>query len=122
MNIDTSSNDHITIELTAVEQLAAFHLGSLRIPREQIARVHQDAPVHGWKRLRLPGSYIPNVIQAGTYIWKDNREFWFTHRWLPSRVVIELKPYARYDRLVLAVADGAVEVQRINGWLGQKQK
>ena len=116
-NIDTTSPDTLVVRLELWEQIAAFHPGSFRIPRNQVERAHLDVPAHGWKRLRVPGAYLPGVIQTGTYLWAERREFWFTHRWHISRVVIELKPYARYDRLVLGVADAEAEAERINDWL-----
>ena len=117
MNIETTSPDALVVRLTMWEMIASAHLGSFRIPREQVERAHLDVPSHAWKQLRLPGAYLPGVVQTGTYVWARRREFWFTHRWHRSRVVIELKPYARYDRLVLGVADAEAEAQRVNDWL-----
>ena len=122
MNIDTTSNDFLVVRLEWWEQIASFHPGALDIPRDQVDRAHLDVPRHGWKRLRLPGAFVPGVVQTGTYLWVGRREFWLTHRWYRSRLVIELKPYARYDRLILGMDDAEAESQRINDWLAAGAK
>lgn len=122
MKIDTTSPEVLVVRLELWEQIASVHPGSFRIPKDQVERAHLDVPQHGWKRLRVPGAYVPRVIQTGTYLWADRREFWLTHRWHPSRVVIELKPFARYDRLVLGVGDAEAVAQQINDWLAIGKK
>jgi hypothetical protein len=47
----------------------------------------------------------------------ESLEFWLVHRWEPGRLVIELKPFARYDRLVLGVAQPETWAESINAWL-----
>lgn len=118
MNIDTTSPDTLVVRLALWEMIASAHPGSFRIPKDLVERAHLEVPHHGWKRLRVPGGYLPGVFQTGTYLWGERREFWFTHRWHASRVVIELKQYSRYDRLVLGVANAEAEAQRINDWVG----
>jgi hypothetical protein len=117
VKLQTSRNE-LAVTLFPLEQLASLHLGALRVPREQIDRAHVDVPRHGWQQLRVPGAFIPGVVKAGIYVWTERREFWMTHRWQPERLVIELKEFARYDRLVLSVADADEWADKINAWLG----
>jgi hypothetical protein len=61
--------------------------------------------------LRLPGTYVPGLITAGTYYKAGERTFWDVRR--PERaIVIELEG-ARYKRLVVEVEDPAYTVRRI---------
>lgn len=77
--------------------------GSLKIELEKIIgvrrRIADDAPP--W--LRAPGTYLPNIITAGTYYGKGKKEFWCTkHK--KSAVVIDLAD-ADYTRIVIDVED-----------------
>lgn len=63
----------------------------------------------GW---RMPGTHIPFVIAAGTFIRHGERQFIFTQRKLQT-VVIELD-HKEWSRLVIGVPDANAEASRIN--------
>lgn len=98
----------------------------LRIPLACIAGVHiDDEAAHGfWKGVRLPGTHIPGLLVAGTFHRGGRRTFWSVRRGRRA-VVIDLEN-ARYDRLVLEVADpdGAVRMltDALRGWAFQRSK
>lgn len=54
--------------------------------------------------LRLPGTALPGVIRAGSYGTGPSRDFWDV-RTGQRLLVIQLKPGAKYRRLVLEVPD-----------------
>jgi hypothetical protein len=86
----------------------------LDIPLSKVRAVRADpeAARGGLSRgLRLPGTYVPGLITAGTYYKGGERTFWDVHR--PERaIVIELEG-ARFARLVVEVEDPAYTVRRI---------
>ena len=63
----------------------------------------------GW---RLPGTHIPFVVAAGTFVRSGERQFVFTQRKLQT-VVIELV-HKEWTRLVIGVPDAHAEASRIN--------
>lgn len=76
----------------------------LTIPRRAIiaARRWSDDPVQP-APLRFPGTHLPGIITAGTYVWKGRREFWSVrHR--ERAIVLDLEA-CPYTRLVLEVPE-----------------
>jgi hypothetical protein len=70
-------SDKIIIKVKGYHQILAFRkklmLNIGRIKSVQIAdkSLRPDG-------IRLPGTYIPKVLIAGTYVWNKRREFWDT--------------------------------------------
>jgi hypothetical protein len=98
------SGDHLHIKLSWKEKLAAFS-GSKSIPLSHIASVETDYP-RTPNGIRLPGSYVPYLIAAGTYYTKKGKEF---------RCVVKRKNILRielnnefYARLVLGIDDNQI--------------
>ena len=63
----------------------------------------------GW---RIPGTHIPFVVAAGTFVRNGERQFVFIRRKLQT-VVIELV-HNEWTRLVIGVPDAHAEASRIN--------
>jgi hypothetical protein len=63
----------------------------------------------GW---RVPGTHIPFVVAAGTFIRSGERQFVFTRPKLQT-VVIEVAD-KEWTRLVIGVPDARAEASRIN--------
>jgi hypothetical protein len=97
----------LVVRLSWWERLLAFH-GDLRVPLAHVrdaiapATAHPGYRAFDWRLIRLPGTAIPGVIQAGSYYRiGDGWEFYAMRR--PSRcVVIELEG-ERYERLIVQV-------------------
>jgi hypothetical protein len=90
--------------------------GSVRVPLDRIRDVRFDpAEVKalrtegGW--LRVPGTYLPGLLKAGTYQRPGRLEFWDVRR--PDHAIIVDLEGAEFDRLVVEVADPNVEVARL---------
>ncbi|MEF9927306.1 MAG: hypothetical protein RR983_11945 [Massilia sp.] len=62
--------------------------------------------------LRLPGTHIPFVVAAGTFLKAGDRQFVFTRRKLHT-IVIELADH-EWTRLVIGVPDAHAAAARIN--------
>lgn len=112
------------LELTGHELIV--HLGrwermmalssDIRVPMAQVTGAREDSGFGGpggmglgW---RIPGTHIPFVVAAGTFIRSGERQFVFTRRKLQT-VVIELAQN-EWSRLVIGVPDASTEASRIN--------
>lgn len=103
------SADFLKIDLDLVEKILSIH-GSFKIKTSDITSIHHNMPKQTWKEIRLPGTFLPGVIKAGTYYSGRGKEYWyFTINKTP--LCIELSNNS-YKRLVLgvdkSVADNAV--------------
>ena len=68
--------------------------------------------------LRAPGTYLPGVIVAGTYRGLRRRpQLWCVHA-ADEVLAIDLADGARYERIVLEVADPAAVAAELTGHLG----
>lgn len=94
------------------------------LKREIIVDIEQitDVRVNGGtiqtpRGIKLPGTYLPGVIIAGTYYWKGQRVFWDVMVRRES-IIVDLKNH-RYEQLVFNVAHPAETVSLIKGALGE---
>ena len=68
--------DNLRLKLSQLERLFAFH-GDLSIPVGKIVNISTNMPDHNWWDLRMPGTFLPRVIKAGTYYSRRGKEFWY---------------------------------------------
>lgn len=83
----------------------------VRVPVLSITDVRTGVPRRqapsGWR----VGTYLPGVMQAGTFRWRGRRSFWLVGR--TSAVTVVDCPGARFDHLVLDLpADQALALRR----------
>ncbi len=106
----TISPDYVRLELTGLDILWSLK-SNLTFPTAGIRTVYDDSnPKMRPRGLRLPGTSIPGIVQAGTYIG-ETREFWCVH-FTGRSVVFELEDLP-YDRVVVDVRDSEAVVQRV---------
>lgn len=107
------TNLHVT--LSRGEKLAALH-GDLKIPLSSIL----GAEVLGQKwwmnlGLRVPGTGLPGVIIAGTYIWRKDRAFVC---WKRGEQVLQINLTGQnYTRLVIGVENAEEWVDTITMYI-----
>lgn len=104
MQIKSSGAD-ILIHLSLIEKIFSLH-GDFRIPKKDIVNVSQDLPRSTWRDLRIPGTFFPGLIKAGTYFTPRGREFWYVTRFQNEPVSIELKN-SFYKHLILGFSSPA---------------
>jgi len=106
------SDTHLTVHLDKWEQFFSF-THQVEVPLAQV-KLARDGNGRGAFRLgwRLPGTHIPFVLAAGTFISNGARQFVYTRRGLQT-IVIELQGN-QWARLILGVQDAARETARIN--------
>jgi hypothetical protein len=104
--INKSDNNFI-FEVKGLHKLWALK-HKITIPMENIQSVkHTPEMGKGWKNirfgLRMPGTYIPFVIKAGTYYTCDKIAFWdVIHS--KNCITVALKD-SNYNELVIEVAN-----------------
>ena len=102
----------LVVHLTAWESIWSLR-GSFRVPLAQVRGATEDSTFGAAALgLRIPGTYFPGLIAAGTFIKKGDKQFVYTKRRLQT-IVIELAGND-WTRLVIGVPDARVEAARIN--------
>ena len=107
--------ENLRIELGWWQKLLAFHFQSLEIPLAHIERVDTDRPRTHWMEVRLPGSFIPWLVKAGTYRRAGRRDFWCTTLGQPVMRLALRNEY--FDSLTLGIEDNERWAQAIKGVL-----
>ena len=108
----TITDETLVLEVQGFDKLWALK-SRLEIALDNIRAVYADSTrtVHWLKTIRMPGTYLPGVITAGTFYQDGKRLFWDVRD--PARaIVIELGD-DRYDELIVEVADPEAAVDSI---------
>ena len=109
------SDGKLLVEVQGWHMLWALK-SRLEIPVEHISAVRRatDERVQG---LRLPGTFVPGVITAGTYYERGGkRVFWDVHDH-ERAIAIELHD-ERFSKLIIEVADPEATIREILNSLG----
>jgi hypothetical protein len=116
--VTLSTNDAMLIlEVEGLDKLWALK-SRLEIPLAHILGATIDASRElTWKSLRLPGTYVPGVITAGTFYQHGKRMFWDVKN--PENTIVIALHDDRYDELIVEVADPAAAVALITAALDQ---
>ncbi len=95
--------DNFVFEVKGLHKLWALK-SQISIPKENIITAYPNKENLNWiMGLRMPGTHIPGLITAGTYILKDGTIFCDVSDYKKS-IVVELKD-EYYKRLVIEVED-----------------
>ncbi|MCE9651632.1 MAG: hypothetical protein K8Q89_01020 [Nitrosarchaeum sp.] len=95
-----SDDNNMYIKFSTLEKILGVHW-SFTIPLDTISEISYERPVQSLREIRMPGTFFPGIIKAGTYLTNRGREFWYTTR-NKSFLIIELKN-GFYKRIVLSV-------------------
>ena len=102
----------IVVHLTAWESIWSLR-SSFHVPLAHVRGATEDSAFGaGALGLRIPGTYFPGLIAAGTFIKNGDKQFVYTKRRLQT-IVIELAGND-WTRLVIGVSNARVEAARIN--------
>jgi hypothetical protein len=101
----TLSDDNLILEFSAVEKICSCRR-SVEVSVEHIAKVRPGVPEPRLLEVRVPGTFIPGVIKAGTYWTRTGKEFWYVRRGMPRYVTIEMVEDAPFRRMVLGLDEG----------------
>ncbi len=103
------SETQVRLELTGWDRLWALK-NNLIFPLEGVSNVYADPTATRPRGFRLPGTSLPSLILAGTYVG-ETRKFWCIH-YTGQSVVFELEGLD-YARIVVDVRDPEAVVQRV---------
>ncbi len=105
------SDDKLIVEVQGLDKLGALK-SRLEIPLEHISgvRTAADERVRG---IRLPGTYIPGVITAGTFFQIGKKVFWDVHD-SEHAIAIDLRD-ERFSTLIIEVAEPEANMREIQG-------
>lgn len=103
------SGTQVRVELTGWDRVWALK-SDITFPIRGVYNVYADPTATRPNGFRLPGTSVPGVIQAGTYIG-NTREFWCVH-YSGKSVVFELEDLL-YSRIVVDVRDPEAVVRRV---------
>jgi len=113
MAIVALDGDTLTVRVTGIDQVLAFK-HTLEVPLEHVEGIDQDteeaaAFFHG---LRLPGTSLPGVVTAGSFLRAGEWSFWDVHD--PRKAVIIRLKDEHYSRAVVGVDDptGTIDLVR----------
>ncbi|MEA3249628.1 MAG: hypothetical protein U9Q03_04720 [Patescibacteria group bacterium] len=96
------SEGSLIVELTAAEKICSCRR-SIAVSADHIREVKAGVPEPRLLEVRVPGTFIPGVIKAGTYWTRKGKEFWYVKRGKPYYVTIELAEEAPFRRMVLGL-------------------
>ena len=101
--------DNVVFTVLGLHKLWAFK-SNLTIPFDHITNVHADlSSLNGWKGFRMPGTYIPFVISAGTFRHSGSKDFWDVTD-AKKALIVELKD-EEYDKLFIEVEDTEAAIE-----------
>jgi hypothetical protein len=99
----TKQNNHFIFTVMGMHKLWAFK-SSLTIPADNIINANRDLDVlKGSKGLRFPGTSIPSIITAGTFLNNGKQIFWDVSD-IDKAIVVNLKDET-YNQLIIEVED-----------------
>ena len=101
------SGERLVVEMLGWDKFWAFK-SRVMVPLAHVGgvRTTETERLAGW---RLPGTYLPGVITAGSYLKKGQWVFWAVHDQRQA-VVIDLRDEF-YSRLVVQVPDPAATIE-----------
>lgn len=103
------SGDTLTVHIEGWDKILALK-GRIDVPLAHVVGASADPEqARRWPQgLRLPGTFIPRVVTAGSY-WKPGKaeeagwSFWDVHD--PAKAVVIRLDHERYKQLVVGVDD-----------------
>lgn len=97
-------NNQLIVALEGWERLIAFQRRVV-VPISAVTQVQVGEPQSGFWDWRIPGTFIPGLIKAGTYYSKRGREFWYVTRpRFTHCLILELSGH-RFVRVILSPKD-----------------
>ena len=113
-NIDIA-NDTLVLTVRGFDAVLALKK-HLEIPLAHVTRAEVGVAAEARDRLheslRLPGTYLPGIITAGSYREHGRWMFWDVHS--GERAITIWIAHEKYDAIVVDVDDPATAVARIN--------
>jgi hypothetical protein len=87
--------------------------GSITVPTQHITFVERlDKSRHRVSGIRMPGTHVPTIITAGTYLTREGTHFWDVVN--PEKSIVVHLKHEKYTRLLLEVDDVDAALNLLN--------
>ncbi|WP_394758729.1 hypothetical protein [Flavobacterium sp.] len=111
VTISTKDNDYV-FNINGSHKFWAFK-NKIIVPKDKIIRAFQsNEEFTFWKGWRIPGTNLPWIITAGTYIKKGKRNFWDVCN-KKNAIIVELKN-SNYNKLIIEVENPIEAINLLN--------
>lgn len=108
----TATDDAFLFDIKRGHKIWALK-SKINIPKENLVQAYQDkAELNNWSGFRIPGTYIPYIITAGTFYRKGNRNFWDMMN-KKNTIIVELKNNY-YNKLYIEVENPKEMMNALN--------
>jgi len=111
VSIITNENEFV-FEILGSHKFWAFE-NTIKVPKNKVVKAYQNPNEFtfwiGWK---MPGTQVPWVITAGTYIKKVKRNFWDVCN-KKNAIIVELTD-SYYHKLIIEVENPELVMQQLN--------
>jgi hypothetical protein len=105
-------DNHFLFEVKGMHKLWAFK-SEIKIPCEHVLKAYQDdGIVNGRRGFRFPGTSIPGIIHAGTYLNNGETNFWDVSN-TDDAIVKDLKDEA-YHQIIIQVENPLEAINLLN--------
>lgn len=109
----TRKDGKIVFDVEGADKLWSFR-SRLEVPDKDVCGARRDPfVVEGSHGLRLPGTYVPGLLTAGTFYHDDRRIFWDVHH--PDNAIVVELVHEHYDELVIEVENPDAVIAMLNG-------
>jgi hypothetical protein len=105
-------DNNFLFKVKGMHKLWAF-TSEIQIPCEHVIKAYQDEViVTGKKGFRFPGTSVPGVIHAGTFLNNGEKNFWDVSN-SKNAIVIDLKD-EQYHQLIIEVENPLEVIDLLN--------
>lgn len=108
----TANENEFVFDILGSHKFWAFE-NKIRVPKDKILRAYQSQDEFSfWIGWKMPGTQIPWLITAGTYIKKGKRNFWDVCN-KKNAIIVELKD-SNFSKLIIEVENPEETMQILN--------
>lgn len=114
----------LIVHVVGVDKILALK-SRLEVPLSQVkgsAPLDEQTQRDLRHSLRLPGTYLPGVIIAGSYYEWSNHQWMFWDVERPEQAIVITLAHERFTRLVIEVADPQATIQAIQTAIGAQKE
>ncbi len=109
------TNSTLIVHVVGIDKILALK-SRLEVPLSHVkgcAPLDEQTQRNLRHSLRLPGTYLPGVITAGSYYEWSNHEWMFWDVEHPEKAIVITLAHEKFTRLVIQVVDPQATIQAI---------
>ena len=112
-------DDHLRINLSILEKIGAAK-GSFYIPYDDIVSAISEPP-HSLPGVKLVGTNLPKILEIGTYLSGNQKQFWYVRKRRYIFLILILKSNF-YSKIILELENSDDGSKKINELIGNGTK